>query len=286
MKNRTTYLRTTKNNNFVRTDLGITKLPIIESGIMFKILSNTNEWIFNKDIFQNNSGIGKDRFERAWNNLIKLGYITQEKISDGKSFGWNYTFTESPTGEIRPSENTMSEISDNGKTMDGKGIDSIRQGEIRPSGNTLLITSNLNNETEHPETGTETGPDIIKESKKKTGPEKTGPKKINIPDNQDENTGPKEKISTVDVSSILTEEVFNSTESFSNTKNENTPTSRNDLNYNERKRIEYEGMLLGSYYNKLTDIQQIEFFQLDYEKKLELASNGNVPPEEFSTIGN
>jgi hypothetical protein len=101
--------------------------------------------------------------------------------------------------------------SDRRKTQDGI----IRQIEILPSENTLLITSNLNNETEHLKIGPDTGPDIKKKGKKDTQPEKTGPKKINIPDNQDENTGPKEKISTVDVSSyVKPEQEFTPTKNF------------------------------------------------------------------------
>lgn len=68
-----------------------------EIGIMFHILSNSDNWILNKDDIMKKSKLGKDRFKTCWNHLKELGYIVINKlpVKDGK-FNYSYTIYEKP----------------------------------------------------------------------------------------------------------------------------------------------------------------------------------------------
>jgi hypothetical protein len=248
-----------------------------EIGVLVRLVSLPENFVINKTSIWKTMNIGRDHFNKVWQKLVEYGYIQTTKTLNKKTKGYEYThtvhevpFNQSSVNGSSVNGSSVHWKSVNGKSVNGKPVSIIIDNEKE----TEKIHIEEKEEKQKPEEKS-SGPDIIKESKKNPQSEKTGP-----------DTGPSVlgKNPVVDVSSILTKEVFNSTESFSNTKNEIPPT-RNDLNYNERRRIEHEGMLLSSYYNKLTDIQQIEFFQLDYEKKLELATNNFIPTEEISTIG-
>ena len=92
MNEKTTYERTMKTKNYSRIDNGIAKLPLIEGGIMGRILSNSDDYIVHKHQIQKNSGVPRNKFESAWKNLIEKGYIIPQRIKGG----YKYTIVESP----------------------------------------------------------------------------------------------------------------------------------------------------------------------------------------------
>ena len=69
-----------KENPFTRMPNSIGNLKADEIGIMFHILSNSDDWVINKDDILSKSKLGKGRFTKSWNHLKKLGYI--EDVDD------------------------------------------------------------------------------------------------------------------------------------------------------------------------------------------------------------
>lgn len=211
--------------------------------------------------------------DKQLGELIQIGRCkTNERIKYIETFGYIKCITKYINGKRR---RVILFLFDKVEFPQGNPRKRMRKSKVElpqsnpnalPQGNNNKLYKELNPNILNIENGKEI-PARGSDNKKETQPEKTGPSIL----------GKK----SGEVSFIITEEV-NSIQD----EKKSIPTSRNDLNYNERRRIEYEGMLLSSYYNKLTDIQQIEFFQLDYDNKLELATKNHIPTEEFSTIGN
>lgn len=81
-----------KTKDFTRIDNDISKLPLIEDGIMHRILSNSDDYIIHKHQIQKNSGVPENKFNTAWKNLIEKGYIIPERTQGG----YKYTIVESP----------------------------------------------------------------------------------------------------------------------------------------------------------------------------------------------
>ena len=94
MKNKSNIVRSLKdeNNLYNKFSAELNKLPLIESAIMYRILSNNDDWIINKKQIQKNSGVGRDLFNKCWKNLIQLGYIYSTRIQGG----CNYIIFENP----------------------------------------------------------------------------------------------------------------------------------------------------------------------------------------------
>jgi predicted transcriptional regulator len=86
-----------KENPFTRMSNSIGNLKADEIGIMFQLLSNSDNWIINKDDVKRKSKLGERRFVRAWNHLKELGYIEIQKLpmKNGK-FCYHYTIYEIP----------------------------------------------------------------------------------------------------------------------------------------------------------------------------------------------
>jgi len=105
--NTTTYVRFPRNNEhpFTRISNSIAKLPAVEAGIMLQILSNSDDWVINKEVVRKRSGLGKDRFKKAWNHLKTLGYISIKQIpSQNGKIQYEYTIYENPEVQNPPTE--------------------------------------------------------------------------------------------------------------------------------------------------------------------------------------
>ena len=106
--NTTTYVRSPRNNKdpFTRISNSIAKLPAVEAGIMLQILSNSDDWVINKKVVRDKSGLGEVSFTKAWNHLKELGYITRRMSpTQNGQFCHHYTIHEIP--EV---QNPLSEI--------------------------------------------------------------------------------------------------------------------------------------------------------------------------------
>jgi hypothetical protein len=166
MKNQTQFNRAKKDkeNLYNCFSTNLNDLPIIELGIMIKILSNSDDWIINKLYLQKNSGLGRVQFSRAWNNLVKLGYITEQPIQGG----WLYIITENPhstkmtsvkndkcqkrqVSKMTSVENDTLIIT-NKKTITNKRSNNNKK--------TIIVSdSALEKEKDGPDTGPDSGPD-------------------------------------------------------------------------------------------------------------------------------
>jgi len=108
--NTTKILRSPKDklNPFTRISKSIANLKAEEAGIMLQILSNSDSWVLNKQDVYRKSKLGKDRFEKVWNNLKQLGYIKIVKapVPNGK-FQYSYIIHEIP--EIRNQDTDIEE---------------------------------------------------------------------------------------------------------------------------------------------------------------------------------
>jgi len=173
--NTTKYVRSTNyiKNPYTKISNSIAKLPAPEAGIMFQILSNSDDWVINKEVVRERSGLGKDRFRKAWNHLKELGYITRRIIpSQNGQFCHHYTIYEipevqNPSSEIdKPSmDNRSTEthtmvtgttnnnqvINEDQKTILSSGSDGLStEVEVRPGNNNtgpnILGLENTTNE--------------------------------------------------------------------------------------------------------------------------------------------
>lgn len=86
------------------------RLTIIEVGIMVKLLSNSDGWIFNSSYFKTTLGIGKDLYFKSIKHLVELGYINKIRYQGGVR--WiinetpNFINPDISTIEISTTENT------------------------------------------------------------------------------------------------------------------------------------------------------------------------------------
>lgn len=72
---------------------------------MLQILSNSDDWIINRETVQKNSGLKDIRFSNTWKNLQELGYIKQERLPmKNGQFQYHYTIYENPEMQNPPSE--------------------------------------------------------------------------------------------------------------------------------------------------------------------------------------
>jgi len=104
--NSTKYVRSPRDrdNPFTRISNSIAKLPAVEAGIMLQILSNSDDWVINKEVIKKRSGLGRDGFKGAWNSLKSKGYISVNRIptQNGK-FQYEYIIYEDPENHNPPS---------------------------------------------------------------------------------------------------------------------------------------------------------------------------------------
>jgi len=107
-QNATVYNRTQHNeqnpfNLFTNKIFTDSRLTFIELGIITKILSNSDNYVFNSDYFQKQGGISKYTYNIAMNNLKKYGYVSK---TPKKSGGWVWIINEIPVSVATPAQPT------------------------------------------------------------------------------------------------------------------------------------------------------------------------------------
>jgi hypothetical protein len=85
--NKTEYIRDSHKSNFMVISNNLvndSRLNVIDIGIMTKLLSNSNTYIFNSEYFLKNiSGINKKLYRDSIKKLQSLGYLQKKRIQDG-----------------------------------------------------------------------------------------------------------------------------------------------------------------------------------------------------------
>lgn len=97
--NTTRIIRAPKNkeNPYTQIPNSIRNLEVEEIGIMFHILSNSDDWVINKNDILRKSKLGKTRFTNAWNHLKELGYIIVTRLPrKNGQFNYHYTIYAKP----------------------------------------------------------------------------------------------------------------------------------------------------------------------------------------------
>ncbi len=105
------------------------RLTVVELGLMIKILSNSENYIFNSVYTQQTSGIGKDKYNQSLKKLISLGYISKKAKNKG---GWLWVINETPnipTELTQISSLEESEINDSLETLNNEMIEFNEQPE-------------------------------------------------------------------------------------------------------------------------------------------------------------
>ncbi len=139
-----------------------------EKSVLVHLLSLPEDWVVYKTTIWKKMNIGRDRFYKAWDGLVKLGYIVASKIIDKNSnliIGYNYIVYEEPV-----------------KLISDLLVSGITENQI--SGNPVSIQSN-NKQRKKIQNGgpgieNDTGPDNIIGIN--TGPA-SGPKSENLNNN-------------------------------------------------------------------------------------------------------
>jgi len=128
-----------------------------EKSVLVHLLSLPSDWRIYKTEIWKSMNMGRDRFNKAWAGLVRLGYIVATKISGEKSNliqGYNYIVSDMPG-------NRSSDLLD------------FSQPEIQSTRNPVSIQNNNNGQTNKeqknnknkrinntgPDTGLDTGPD-------------------------------------------------------------------------------------------------------------------------------
>lgn len=134
------------------------RLSDCEVGIMVRILTNSDEWIINKEHLAKKSLMTKGSFTSAWKKLIEFGYIKQNKVKGKGKVYYEYEITENPHRDIKKSTHQIPHV-ENPQVVEG-----------------ILITTNIiNEEKEKTRKEKETG-----ESGSSNRSQSFGPKKDNV----------------------------------------------------------------------------------------------------------
>lgn len=133
--NTTYYVRSPRNKKhpFTRISNSIAKLPAPQAGIMLQILSNSDDWVINKEVVKKRSGLGKVSFEKHWKHLQQLGHIITKKLKDKNGV----IFYEHTIYEIPMAQNSTQGI-------DFPNIEN-RSTETHTTVNHITVTGGTNN---------------------------------------------------------------------------------------------------------------------------------------------
>ena len=87
-KNRTTINRSTKSSTHYKKSFSMDifrdkKLSFTDIGLLLWLLSNSKDFIINKNNVQIRSGIPEEKFLNSWRILQELGYIEKKPIQGG-----------------------------------------------------------------------------------------------------------------------------------------------------------------------------------------------------------
>jgi len=104
------------------------RLSDCEVGIMVRILTNSDEWIINKEHLAKKSLMTKGSFTSAWKKLIEFGYIKQNKVKGKGKVYYEYEIIENPPLNIKKSTHQIPHV-ENPQVVNG-----------------ILITTNIIND--------------------------------------------------------------------------------------------------------------------------------------------
>jgi hypothetical protein len=111
-----------------------------QKSILVHLLSLPEDWVVYKTEIWKDMNIGRDRFNKSWTTLVKLGYIISLKMIDSKSNlikGYNHIVYEEPM--FRVSGNTTTGITDN---QDYREPDPIQSNNLQSNN---LQSNNIEN---------------------------------------------------------------------------------------------------------------------------------------------
>jgi hypothetical protein len=108
MKNTGQIVRSKKNGKSrytpISNDILQSKtLTAEQKSILVHLLSLPEDWIVYKTEIWKDMNIGRDRFNKSWTGLVKLGYIVSVKIIDAKTNlikGYNHIVREEPVLDL------------------------------------------------------------------------------------------------------------------------------------------------------------------------------------------
>ncbi len=84
--------------------------------LLVLVLSKPADWYYVKTQFWRETVLGREKFNKAWKELEKAGYIKSEKIMNGNLIrGYNYIISDSPIFGITENS-TNREVVDNKRT--------------------------------------------------------------------------------------------------------------------------------------------------------------------------
>lgn len=127
MKNTGQIIRSKKNGKSrytaISNDILQSKILTPEQkSILVHLLSLPEDWIVYKTEIWKSMNIGRDRFNKSWAGLVKLGYIKSERVikPNGQLLGYNHIVSEEP--ETLLTENLLTEIQYTGRQSVNKVI--------------------------------------------------------------------------------------------------------------------------------------------------------------------
>lgn len=87
-KNKTTYNRTRASRSNYKKSFALDifkdkQLDFIDIGLLTWLLSNSKNFVINKNIIQKRSGTPEKKFLNSWKKLVELGYIEKHPIQSG-----------------------------------------------------------------------------------------------------------------------------------------------------------------------------------------------------------
>jgi hypothetical protein len=157
MNNKTIYKKDCMPFTRVSHDIThLNDLNVIEIGLITSLLSNTPDWIVYKENEQRKSGIGRQAFDKAWNTLVKKGFIFPEKLKEQGRICYSYTIYAIPrmlntAATTQPAEKCVQKTADSkhasNKEVINKKIKNKEKKNKEKKNENTIINENINNIT-------------------------------------------------------------------------------------------------------------------------------------------
>jgi len=148
MKNTGQIVRSKKNGKSKYTPISndILQSKILtseEKSILVHLLSLPEDWVVYKTEIWKDMNIGRDRFNKSWTNLVKLGYIVSVKMIDTNSNlikGYNHIVYEEPILDLLNLGFTETQVTRNPECIQSNKVQSnnLQSNNIK---NNILDTS-------------------------------------------------------------------------------------------------------------------------------------------------
>lgn len=95
-RNKTTYKRTRSSRTHYKKSFALDifkdkQLNFIDIGLLVWLLSNSRDFVINKNVVQKRSGISENKFLASWKKLMELGYIKKKAFQGGVEWFINET---------------------------------------------------------------------------------------------------------------------------------------------------------------------------------------------------